>query len=362
MDPDALFDEALSAGTDQRIALLTEALRLDHTSIRCWIALGDAYRDHYVPDQSAEYAAAEHTPRPESVEQIQDEMCASLEQARQAPAGPEETLRSAADLQRLIAERRRPADAARARETYLKAAEAVPASPLPHLRLAEMDWSGDRQAALAHLERAMALDPENALAFYLASLLHFQAGAPEPARECLAAARGCKELRYPALFPSRPLPVLQATHAFATQMGHDMRLAPRLRDLALQIAGQVSRLRETGDPADQDAARALLEDGRLLAKRVMQAHPRSMISQLVGIAIHKMVAKAGGPDAADHDMNGRLDAALEGIRNYTQGLPAAMMQGLVEYGFTEPTAPWQEEDEAVSRILAESGLAEEGNR
>jgi hypothetical protein len=254
----------------------------------------------------------------------------------------------------------KPMDLARVRQIYIQAAERAPKSPLPHLRLANLYWEEDPVVAAAHLEKAMALDPENALPVYMRALLRFQANEDDLGRKCLMAARACRLIRYPLIAATGTLNLAQTGNYMVGQNVVRIPYSYNLRQLARQIV-RVADTRKDAKPGSADDARPLLVEGERLASRVIRAEPRTLDSALSGVtmdaAIEKplqslLEARKDGPGL------NALQERRESVKAIREALSAAVasLQAGITAGRIAP--PWQDESEPVNKALAGSRLEE----
>ena len=80
-------------------------------------------------------------------------------------------------------------DATKARQAYADAAAAYPHAALPRVQLARLHHHlGDLDAAMAHVQTALSLEPANAFALEACAVLRMSAGAHVEARDALSAA------------------------------------------------------------------------------------------------------------------------------------------------------------------------------
>ncbi|MBI3946799.1 MAG: hypothetical protein HY321_12825 [Armatimonadetes bacterium] len=318
-EAEALLTQALGVSAEERIPLLTRALQIVPDEARCWVAAGDAYA---FPDYGEQPAPppgqAPEPPKPLSVEQ--------------------------------------------GRRCYEQGAKLAPDSPLPHLRLADLAWENDKATAAAHLERAIALDPKNALPLYERALLHFLAGEDDRGRERVLAAAGCDALHYPLIMPPGAMNLVQASRCTALLAAQSNSCLSRVRLLSRQIirvAGEVP----ADSPDAAERARAMLLEGQRLTYRMVAAEPGLSIHALVGIAIDATVdtpLRFFFLGRGDRAALARLDTrkrAMDLIRERMAALPARLN---AETGRLNPLEAnihvFRAESETVAAALAASGL------
>lgn len=230
---------------------------------------------------------------------------------------------------------------------------ACPDSPLPHFRLAEALRESDRPAVIRHLESAAFLDSDNALPLYELALLSFRSGDDARARAHLEAARTRAEMRFPVLRPTRALPPLMAVGAIASAAGSHFPGLGRMHEVARGIVRLADEALAAG-PAGAEDASTLVQDGELLADRVMRARPGRMMAVLAGVAIQRMMAQVvlpreSTPTARLKEQSDR-PADLPG--NVHLAMQAFTLQQMAHaFSPDTPTAPWEDEEALVDQLL-----------
>ncbi|MDH7570996.1 MAG: hypothetical protein QHJ73_15575 [Armatimonadota bacterium] len=179
----------------------------------------------------------------------------------------------------------------RARKAYLEASRSDPASPIPSMRLASLEWAaGDPKSAAAHLDRAIALDRENALPMYERALLHFLAREDAQGRQSLLEARSRKVVRFEPMLPTRPMVVREASACVAVIMSGVMPHFSHLRELERQVVRVAEEMKKEDALAN---ARALLIEAQRAASRTIFAEPPTLMCVLVGVAMDSIVCASG---------------------------------------------------------------------
>lgn len=249
----------------------------------------------------------------------------------------------------------------RAHEAYREAAAAVPTSPIPHSRLADLAWETDKAAAAAHLEKAIALDAENALPVYQRAALHFLAGEDEQGRKLLLSARARRVIRHDLMMPTCELSLTQASASAAVQAAQTLPRLAAIRELARQAVRVATEMQRAGDQA---GARELLIEAQRAGSRLITAEPRTLISALVGIVVDKIVCKDGLEPLAtkmeDARSLERLAARREMHERWREGAKK-MMARLSDPAFLNPTRRitlWKDEGQMVQELLDQSGWKE----
>ena len=182
----------------------------------------------------------------------------------------------------------------------------------PRVLVSASGLSDGPEAKRERLDRLKAAAPDNALADYLSARDHFQQGRLEEAIADLAAANGkarFDDYVLDAMLTTEEL-YLQAgrsaaeAKALGTATAHLPHLA-QLKGLAQDVAALQTRYLEAGDPA---AAEQLARYGLRLGEQLTVGEgSHTLIGQLVGTAVERIVLKPLDPDRAYEFLPGTVN-------------------------------------------------------
>ena len=185
----------------------------------------------------------------------------------------------------------------------------------PRVLVSALGLSDGPEAKRERLDRLKAAAPDNALADYLSARDHFQQGRLEEAVGDLAAANGkarFDDYVLDAMLTTEEL-YLQAgrsaaeAKALGTATAHLPHLA-QLKGLAQDVAALQTRYLEAGDPV---AAEQLARYGLRLGEQLTVGEgSHTLIGQLVGTAVERIVLKPLEPDRAYEFLPGTVNEYL----------------------------------------------------